>query len=983
MRKLLQPDPKRIQPSGHQPAPDRAPDDLAEGSPRWLRDELTDLLGAPQVFSRVTDLIRFATDASPYRMIPKVVVMPRDVADVRAVFSYAKTKKLPVTIRASGSSLSGQSQGDGILLEARRHWAGWTVEEQGRRLRTRPGSILYRLNLALAGHGYRLGPDPASASVCTAGGVVANNSSGMCCGTAQNSYKTLSSLTFLLPSGTLIDTAEADAETKFAEAEPDLALGLMDIKREIEADPDLVTRMRRKFGIKNTTGYHMEAFLDAATPLEIFRRLLVGSEGTLAFLSEMVFDTVPDDKHRLTAFLIFPDMFSACAAVKPFVDRGAAAVELTDRASLRAVEGKPGVPDRWRQLPETATGLLVEFRESSPAKLEKAQSAADELLAGLTLLEPGVFTRDPQLAAQFWTVRHGLLPSVGGARPPGSSLILEDVCFPPERLAEGALDLQALFARHGYAGAVFGHASAGNLHFLITPSLNSDADIARFDAFLQDVVSLVVGKYDGSLKAEHGTGRNIAPFVEREWGPKLTQLMWRVKRLADPDNILSPGVLLTGDPQSHLRHLHTTPVVESEVDRCIECGYCEPVCPSRNITTTPRQRIVLRREMLRQPPGSRVTEALLREYEYDAIETCAGDGSCALACPVQINTGTLMKHFRHREHTPVEEFVAKQTAFHWKSMEQAGRLALRMNGAVTRILGEWSARTATSAARKVVSEEMAPSWLPNIPEPAPIQLPKTQRQGAAGVYFSACVNRIFGATQSQAPAPTLQEAMVTLSARAGLPLWLPEDLAGNCCATVWHSKGYLDGNTYMANKVVESLWNWSDAGRLPIVCDASSCSFGLIGEIVEYLTPENRKKHEALTILDSIAWAHDHLLPRLTITHKVSSAVVHPVCSSHHLGLNKKLQALGAALAEEAVTPIHATCCAFAGDRGFLHPELTLSATSEQADELAGRHFDAHLSSNRTCEIGLNLATGHDYRSFIFLLEQLTAPQSSASTENL
>ena len=195
--------------------------------------------------------------------------------------------------------------------------------------------------------------------------------------------------------------------------------------------------------------------------------------------------------------------------------------------------------------------------------------------------------------------------------------------------------------------------------------------------------------------------------------------------------------------------------------------------------------------------------------------------------------------------------------------------------------------------------------------------------------------------------------MVAVSARASLPLWFPDDLAGNCCATVWHSKGYADGNEYMANKVVESLWRWSDGGQLPVVCDASSCTLGITSEILDYLTMENRERHKRLTLLDSIAWANDYLLPRLKITRRVGSVVVHPVCATHHLGLSDKLHALGAALSEQSVTPIYSTCCAFAGDRGFLHPELARSATVK-VEELKGRHFDRYVSSNRTCEIGMN-----------------------------
>ncbi|MFZ1215175.1 MAG: FAD-binding oxidoreductase, partial [Pseudolabrys sp.] len=247
------------------PQRDRAPDALAEGTPRGLRNDLVALLGPDRVLSRPIDLIRFAADASPYRLFPKVVVIARTVDDVRRVLEYARQRHESVTFRAAGTSLSGQAQGDGILVDVKRHWAGVSIEAGGRRLRARPGTILSRANLALLGHGYRLGPDPASASACTIGGVIANNSSGMCCGTTQNSYKTLSSLAFMLPSGTFIDSARDDAEQRFAAAEPALATGLIEIKREIELDPELVARLRKKFSIKNTTGYHMEAFLDGAT----------------------------------------------------------------------------------------------------------------------------------------------------------------------------------------------------------------------------------------------------------------------------------------------------------------------------------------------------------------------------------------------------------------------------------------------------------------------------------------------------------------------------------------------------------------------------------------------------------------------------------------------------------------------------------------------------------------------------------------------
>jgi D-lactate dehydrogenase len=976
---FLAPNPLRIAPPAHEPTHDCVPEDLLHGTPTALRDDLAEIVGAAEVHGRLIDLVKYATDASPYRLFPKAVVTPHTLDEVARLFAYARARRIPVTIRAAGSSLSGQAQGDGLLIDARKHWAGVSVEEAGAKLRVRPGTVMFRANLALAPYGMRLGPDPASYSVATVGGVIANNSSGMCCGTAQNSYQTLESLRFLLPSGTVVDTAAPSAEADFAAAEPALAAGLLAIKGEIEADAALVERLRKKYAIKNTTGYHMAAFLDADTPLQIFRRLLVGSEGTLAFLAEAVFRTVPDDKYRLTSFMIFPDMHAACAAVAPFIAAGAAAAELSDRACLRAVEGKPGVPAHWRELPPDATGLLIEFREPTAERLAVAAEAAHNVLQLLPLYEPATFTTDPTVAAQYWSIRSGLLASIGGVRPSGTSLILEDVCFPTDRLAEGALDLQQLFPRHGYAGAVFGHASAGNLHFLITPSLNTPAEIARFDGFLRDVVALVVGKYDGSLKAEHGTGRNIAPFVEQEWGAKLTAMMWRVKQLADPDMMLAPGVLLTRDPQSHLHNLHTVPSVESEVDRCIECGYCEPVCPSRNFTTTPRQRIALRREMLRQPVDSPIARELLKQYEFEAIETCAGDGSCALACPVDIDTGALMKRFRTQQHTQTQESAGVYAAEHWAGAESLARAALRVNHiAATLPGGSFLAASALNAARTVISRDLVPTRLPNIPQAASPHLPATSRRNAAAVYFHACVNRIFGDDTSAGS--SLADTLVAVSARAGLPLWIPEDLPGTCCGTVWHSKGYEDGNRIMANLTVEKMWKWSDSGRLPVVCDASSCTLGLTAEVVPYLSEENARRHEALTIYDSITWASEHLLPRLDITHRVASAAIHPVCSVHTLGLAKHLHSLAAALAETAVTPIHATCCGFAGDRGFLHPELTQSATAEEAAELSSQTHDAYVCSNRTCEIGLNLATGKPFRSIVFLLEELSRPSPATRT---
>jgi D-lactate dehydrogenase len=926
-------------------APDRAPDELAGGAAQPLRGELEALLGADRVLGRASDIVRYASDASPYRLLPRAVVMARDAADVAKTLAYGRANGTPVVFRAGGTSLNGQGQGDGILVDVRRHFGGVAVEDGGALARVKPGTVLGHANRVLAPHGRKLGPDPASTDIATVGGVIANNSGGMRCGTTHDSYSTVRSLTFVLPSGTTIDTAAPGAAERFGAEEPELAAGLAAIRDEIRADTELSERIRRKFAIKNTTGYRLCAFLDAEEPLEIFRRLLVGSEGTLGFVAEAVFETVPLPARTTTAWIHFPGIDAAIAPVRDLVDSGATAVELmVAPALITAAWNMVGAPQEWKELPPESAVLLVEYGADGEAGLAPQVARAEEILAAHETIRPIEFSRDAEEIELAWRVREGLHGLVGRLRLPGTALIVEDVCVPPERIAEGARDLQALLGEHGFLPGVAGHASAGNLHFMLTPDFGKQEDLDRYESFMAKLVELVVGKYDGSLKAEHGTGINMAPYVEREWGEVATELMWRVKRLADPDGVLAPGVVLNRDPDAHLRNLKTAPEVEEEsASTCVECGFCEPVCPSRDLTVTPRQRIVLRREIARQPEGSPLRRALEEEYEYDGLETCAADGSCALACPLGIDTGKLVKQLREERHSPRAERAALAAAKRWGAAERASRAGLRIGGPLAR-------RTKRGK---------------GLPPPAPATMPATAREGAAAVYVPSCTNRIFGPV-------SLPEALVAVSARAGQPLWIPDDVAGRCCGLPWSSKGHGEAHRHKANELVERLWEWSGEGELPVVIDAASCTAAIAEPGEGVLSEENASRLAGLEILDSVAWAHDRLLPALDIRERVGSATVHPTCATRHLGLAPRLRRLAAALADDVYVAPSATCCGFAGDRGISHPELTAAATAPQAAELAGREFDVHLSSNRTCEIGLSRATGEPYESFVFLLERLT-----------
>jgi D-lactate dehydrogenase len=956
------------------------------------REILGQVLPPDRLLTRPIDRTAFASDASLYRLVPQAVAFPASIDEVRGLLAAARSCRLPVTFRAAGTSLSGQAVTDGLLVEVQRYWRGVRIEDGGRRVRVQPGVIGGRLNRLLAPCGTRIGPDPASIDACAMGGILANNSSGMCCGVAQNAYRTLESLTFVLPSGTTIDTASPDADATLRAREPALAEGLLALRYEIEANAPLRDRIRTKYRMKNTTGYSLNAFLDYTRPVDILAHLLIGSEGTLAFIAEAVLRTVPELPVRHTGLLLFPDLHAACRAIGPLAAAGAAALELMDRASLAAVARRPGMPPDIAHLPPGAAAILAEFRAADEAARPALATAARSATAGLSLLEPPAFTDDPAEQVRLWAVRKGLFPSVGAVRRTGTTVLIEDIAVPVDRLAEAALDLTALFAHHGYGDAIiFGHARDGNLHFVLSQSFRDEAAVAQYARFMDDVVRLVVGKYDGALKAEHGTGRNMAPFVEAEWGAEALAIMRRLKALADPDGLLNPGVILNPDPRAHLRDLKPLPAVEPEVDRCIECGFCEPHCPSRDLTLTPRQRIVVRREIVRLeglPDGAPHAAALAADFPYMALDTCAVDGLCATACPVDIDTGQLTKRFRAAAHGPRARRLAAWCAEHLGLVERAVRLGLAAGHACAAMAGPAAVDATVRAIGRLGLP--LPRWIPPMPRPArwrPAPLPPDSGSGPlrvghalasaatdaheAAVYFPTCIDRAIGPLPGEPRDASPGRALAALAARAGVRLVVPRDAAGLCCGVPFSSKGFDAAHSLAASRLVDHLWSWSHAGRLPIVIDTSPCVYGLLAS-GDCLPAEARARLAALRVTDAVAFAHDVLLPRLTIRRRARRVVLHPVCSIVKMGLAPALEAVARAAADEVVVPQSAGCCGFAGDRGLLVPELTAAATRALAAEVRAIDADGWYATSRTCEIGLTRATGRTYRSVLYLLEEAT-----------
>lgn len=952
-------------------APDgSAPDgEGAAGLLAMLRSCVTD---PARVSAELPRRAALAHDASPYLLTPQAVVRAASAQEVAALMAGVRQAGIPLTLRSGGTSLSGQAGGDGVLVDVRTHWREAEVLDDGQRIRLQPGLTIRQANARLARYGRRLGPDPASESACTVGGMVANNSSGMNCGTKDNAYRTLESLQFVLPSGTVVDSGARDADDRLRDREPRLHAGLLGLRDRIRSAPAARATVERLFAMKNTMGYGLNSFLDHSSPVDILTRLMVGSEGTLGFVGEAVFRTVPVLPHAATGLLILPGLAEATDALPALLAAGARTAELLDAASLRVAQTAPDASPALRGLRvEVHAALLVEFAEDRAEELEQVLAGARPVLDALPAVTGTALTRDARERAAMWHARKGLYTAVAGARPAGTTALLEDIAVPMERLTGTCEGLTGLFDRHGYQDAViFGHARDGNLHFMLTQRFDTAAETDRYARFTDDMVDLVL-REGGTLKAEHGTGRAMAPFVRRQYGDDLYEVMRELKALCDPSGVLNPGVLLDDDPAVHLRRLKDVPPVDPAVDACVECGYCEPVCPTADVTTTPRQRIALRREIaLAAAAGDEERRAALEaDYAYAAVDSCAADSLCVTACPVTIDTGAVMKRLRGERHSALAQAAGRTTARHWGGAVTGVRIGLGAAHAAPAPV----VRAATSVARRLGAGELVPDWAAGVPRAGAPRPAARQATGARAVFFAACIGSVFTGADTGAPtgprAAGSAAAFLHLCERAGVPVTVPEGLSGLCCGTPWQSKGYTGGHRAMASRTLEVLWEASGHGRLPVVCDASSCTHGL-EQLAGALPEEERARYEALRFTDSVTFTREQVLPSLPLPEgaKVASLALHPTCSTVHLGISDDLRALAGAVADEVTVPDSWGCCAFAGDRGLLHPEVTESATSAQAAEVNRGSYDAYASCNLTCEIGMSRATGKPYRHILEIL---------------
>jgi D-lactate dehydrogenase len=933
-----------------------------------LIKDLSSILPSGRIVKDPLRKLTYGTDASFYRLIPEVVAVTDTEEEVRSLLGLCNRYGTPVTFRAAGTSLSGQAVSDSVLCVLGDGWKGINIADDASKVTLKPGVIGSDANKSLAPLGRKIGPDPASINACKIGGIAANNASGMCCGTAQNSYNTVASMRIVLADGTIVDTGDPASREAFRASHSDFLTRLDDLADRTQRNAELAGRIRRKFAIKNTTGYSLNALVDFTDPFEIMEHLMIGSEGTLGFISEITYNTVPEYADKASALALFPTVVDACEAVIRLKQTPVDAVELMDRASIQSVEDKPGMPPFIRGLVDGATALLIETRAENATTLAEQMATITTALDDLPKLFPVEFTTDPAVFNTYWNIRKGLFPSVGAMRETGTTVIIEDVAFPIENLADATDELQKLFVEYGYNEAIiFGHALEGNLHFVITPDFSKQEEVDRYAKFMDAISSMVAGRYHGSLKAEHGTGRNMAPFVEMEWGTQAYQLMRDIKALFDPDGLLNPGVILNDDPQVHLKNLKPLPAADPLVDTCMECGFCERMCPSQGLTLTPRQRIVGWREISRLDAANDTSKRkeMVDLYAYQGLETCAACGLCATACPVGIETGLLTKKLRGEGQSGMAKSIAGVVAKNYGTTLGATKTGLRLVSLAGRTLGAETLEGISSRVRKL-SGDRIPAWSRVMPTAVSFKA-KTDTNADTTrpevVYLPSCASRTMGPPRDDAEQEPLPSKMEGLLKKAGYRVIYPKNLGNLCCGQPFESKGLKDAADAKVKEMETALREASRDGEIPIVSDTSPCSYRLKNNLPEHLRP-----------LDSIEFIHDHMMDRLTFSKKPDAVALHVTCSGRKMGLEGKLKAIGDACAEMAVIPDSVGCCGWAGDKGWSTPELNEHALRTLKDELP-KGCSSGYSHSRTCEIGLTTHGEVSYRSIVYLVDSCTKPR--------
>ena len=910
-----------------------------------------------------TDHLRryaYGVDASCYSYLPKVVVKAEDEREVRRLIRLCQQCGTPFTFRAAGSSLSGQCSSEDVLIVCNDGFKKMEVIDDGKALKCECGVIGSDANDLLKPYNRKIGPDPATLATALVGGILNNNSSGMCCGTAQNSYKTIRSIRVVLLDGSILDTSDQKSIDQFLKEKPQMVEDLLQLRKEILADEELTHLIHHKYKIKNTTGYGLNSLVDFEDIIDIINHLFIGSEGTLGFVSEVVYNTVEDVPHKGCGLMFFKTLNDASLAVVALANMGrekVIAAEMMDYQSLRAVQSLENVPEFVREVPEGTSAILFQTESYTKETIDQNLAFIKDQLKDIPTAIPSLYSQDPKEYDSWWAIRKGILPIVGGQRRKGTTVITEDVCFQIEDFTKGIEMITELFHKYDFVdgGVIFGHALSGNVHFNITPDFSDPKDTKNFGDLVEEMSERVSG-FGGSLKAEHGTGRMVAPFVEMEWGKKAYEINRRIKAIFDPTRILNPDVIITDDPDVYKKNLKAQCAIDDAFTICMECGFCEKHCPSRNLTLTPRQRIALLRETKRLENEGNFTLAseLRKGYEYYGVETCAACSMCKGLCPLSIDTAQIALSMR-RIDPPAPE-LAKKIYDNFSTTLQMARAGVSLEGIAGSIITQKAISKITDGLHGVTG------ITPYLPKTTPKanhyrlrnRIKPTNFEKV--VYFSTCANRAFKPNQGYDDDRSLQQVVESLCNKAHIDIIYPQHIENLCCGLSFEN--YDDVHERAVKDLHDPLMKASQNGKYPIVIDHSACF-------------NHAFKHMPdLEINDISEFLCKYVVPHLDIEKCDERVIVHKQCKIKSLNKSQYIEDLARLCTDHVFNIKSFACDGFAGQKGFFTPELNKSATKDLAGEIAEYGATLGVSSSSTCEIGLGESGGIPFVGVAFLLDR-------------
>ena len=912
---------------------------------------IKDFIPRDRIYTDDLHCLAWGTDAGFYRNIPQVVVRSKDENEVSQLLAIANELHLPVTFRAAGTSLSGQTNTDSILIVAGKHWEHYHVATDASYIKLQPGLVGSDVDKILARYDRAFTPDPASKNSAMVGGIVINNASGMSCGTHANSDRMMLSMRIVMADGTVLDTGDKVSREAFTLSHPSFIRRIEEIRDRVNNDAQLVERIRYKYAIKNVTGLNISPFINYSDPFDIITHLMVGSEGTLAFGSEFTMKTGPLAPYRASAMLYFQDMRKACEAVVAMKKGPVHCAELLDKKSLASVNDTTG---------EGLTAVLIQTFADSKKQLQNNINDIMAILEPFHLFVPANFTSDPAIYGKYWAIRSGIFPSVGGTRPLGTTVLIEDVAFHIEDLPQATVDLAQLLEDHGYDDScIYGHALEGNYHFIISQSFDTQEEIKRYENLMRAVVELVIDKYDGSLKAEHGTGRNMAPFVKKEWGEKAYQVMLDVKQLFDPNGILNPGVIFNDDPECYIKNLKPMPLTNDNVNKCIECGFCEVNCVSSGLTLSSRQRIIVQREISRLKTTGEDPQRLKcleKQYKYYGEATCAADGLCATSCPMGIDVGEMTHDLRKEHNSPMAHNIGSYVSRHFALTKVGIKSLLYVANAAHAVLGD----SGVKAVGKALHAMGAPLWTPSTPRPHKMQPLQQLPSDKKVVYFPSCLNQALGRSKHGTNVD-LVDKVVSFLGKAGWEVIFPHNMSNLCCGMIWNSKGMPDVAREKTKELEEAMLKASNNGEFLVVCDQSPCLHHM------------REHMERVKPLELMEFIHDHVADDLVFTPTHEPIALHLTCSTRLMKIDDKMLSLAKRCSTSVLVPEGVGCCGFAGDKGFTHPELNEWALRKLRPQIEEAGISRGFSNSRTCEIGLTTHSGIPYQSLIYLIDECTS----------